>query len=165
MTDGRPRLILLNGLPGVGKSTLARAYVADRPGVLNLDIDVLRTLLGGDWSESAELGRTLGLQVAAAHLANGHDVVIPQLVARQEQLARFEAAATGFAFVMVHVQGPSDPGDQPWQRDIAPDELRWYAENLARLADGYPSSRALQIVPGDVPATVAELARLLDHAE
>lgn len=41
------RLIHLNGPPGIGKSTLARRYVDAHPGVLNCDIDVLRTLIGG----------------------------------------------------------------------------------------------------------------------
>jgi adenylate kinase family enzyme len=41
------RLIHLNGPSGIGKSTLARRYVADHPAVLNCDIDVLRTLIGG----------------------------------------------------------------------------------------------------------------------
>lgn len=33
------RLVHLNGAPGVGKSTLARALVASRPGWLHCDID------------------------------------------------------------------------------------------------------------------------------
>lgn len=40
-------LLHLNGPPGVGKSTLARRYVRDNPGVLDCDVDVLRTLIGG----------------------------------------------------------------------------------------------------------------------
>ena len=44
------RLIHLNGPPGIGKSTLARRYVAAHAGVLNCDIDVLRTLIGG-WKD------------------------------------------------------------------------------------------------------------------
>lgn len=44
------RLIHLNGPPGIGKSTLARRYVSEHPGVLNCDIDVLRTFIGG-WED------------------------------------------------------------------------------------------------------------------
>ena len=43
-------LLHLNGAPGVGKSTIAERLVATRPGWLNCDIDILRTLLGG-WQE------------------------------------------------------------------------------------------------------------------
>jgi 2-phosphoglycerate kinase len=42
------RLILLNGPPGIGKSTLAQRYVDDHPLALNLDIDSVRRLLGRD---------------------------------------------------------------------------------------------------------------------
>jgi adenylate kinase family enzyme len=51
------RLIHLNGPPGIGKSTIARRYPAELPGVLNCHIDVLRTLVGGrerDDGESVE---------------------------------------------------------------------------------------------------------------
>ena len=44
------RLLHLNGPPGIGKSTLARRYAAEHHGVLNCDIDVLRTLIGG-WED------------------------------------------------------------------------------------------------------------------
>ena len=44
------RLILLNGPPGVGKSTLASRYAAQHPGALRCDIDVLRTMIGG-WED------------------------------------------------------------------------------------------------------------------
>ncbi|MDQ3306760.1 MAG: hypothetical protein M3499_00100 [Actinomycetota bacterium] len=40
------RLTHVNGPPGIGKSTLARRYVNGHPGVLNCDIDVLKTLVG-----------------------------------------------------------------------------------------------------------------------
>jgi hypothetical protein len=52
-----PRLIHLNGPPGIGKSALAELYVDDHPGVLNLDIDLLRTLIGGWRDRFAESGQ------------------------------------------------------------------------------------------------------------
>jgi len=42
-----PRLILLNGPPAAGKSTLAQMYADEHPLTLNLDIDKIRSLLGG----------------------------------------------------------------------------------------------------------------------
>jgi predicted kinase len=77
------RLIHLNGPSRVGKSTLARRYVAEHPGVLNLDVDVLVGLIGGwenDFESALGTARELGTVMAIAHLRNGHDVVLPQLI-------------------------------------------------------------------------------------
>ena len=41
------RLVLLNGPPGIGKSTLSALYADRHPGTLNLDIDSLHRLVGG----------------------------------------------------------------------------------------------------------------------
>ncbi|WP_446665634.1 AAA family ATPase [Flexivirga sp. B27] len=156
-----PRLILLNGLPGVGKSTLAGAYVATRPGVLNLDIDVLRTMLGGQWEETAELGRSLALRIIEAHLESGHDVVVPQLVANPDQLGRFDDAAADFDFVMVLVQGESRLGDQPWQQEVAPKEFEFYRQRFGELVSQRPDLPTLQIADGEVDVAVEQLDELL----
>ncbi|MEJ7756523.1 MAG: AAA family ATPase [Nocardioidaceae bacterium] len=90
------RLILLNGPPGSGKSTLAQAYVDDHPLALNLDIDLVRRLLGL-WQEHQEasglLAREMALAMAREHLRAGHDVVIPQYVARLHFIEQVEELA------------------------------------------------------------------------
>lgn len=160
---GRARLVLLNGLPGVGKSAVAQAYVAERPGVLNLDIDVLRSLLGGPYAATAELGRTLGLSVATAHLLAGHDVVVPQLVADPHEVGRFQGAAeeAGATFVQVVLTGSTaSPGEAPpWRADLSEDELEAYAAGLDAVI---ASSAPLVLANGrSAEATAEMLAGLL----
>jgi predicted kinase len=165
-----PNLILLNGPPGIGKSTLAARYVDDHPLALKLDIDAIRTSLG-QWSqfdESKLIARGLAVEVARAHLRDGHDVVVPQLVARVgfveelEQVAH-EAHARFCEFMLLdtkdavlerfrerraaleaanarHPQADIDPG-----RDAA--VINQTYDALVRLAELRPT---MQIVPTTV---------------
>lgn len=99
-------LIHLNGLPGVGKSTLAERLAGERPGTLVCDVDRLRCLLGGwdrDFAAAGDLVRPLALAMIGTHLAGGHEVVLPQLLVRAEERVRFRAAATGAGHRYLHV--------------------------------------------------------------
>ena len=109
---GIARLIHLNGPTAVGKSTIAAALVDDRPLALLLDIDELRVRLGG-WREhpdSKRVARALGFGLVRQHLQAGHDVVLPQLLVRQdviEELARI-AEGAGAGFVELILVAPAD---------------------------------------------------------
>ena len=101
-----PTLVLLNGPPASGKSTLARRLVEDRPLALNLDIDVVRGLLGG-WLEDPSAGglaaRALALAMASTHLGRDHDVVVPQFLARVEFIDELQRIAVGAGARFVEV--------------------------------------------------------------
>jgi predicted kinase len=84
-----PRLIVLNGPPAVGKSTLARRYIDDHPLAMALDLDSLRRLLGrwrDDPQRAGLLARAMSLTMARDHLTAGLDVVLPQYLGRPQFL-------------------------------------------------------------------------------
>ncbi|MCK9795594.1 ATP-binding protein [Isoptericola sp. 4D.3] len=148
MGEGRRRsgttLLLLNGLPGVGKSTVAAALAALRAGTLVLDVDVVRALISGDPADTAEPARRLALDMARSHLRSGADVVVPQLVARPDQVVRFERSAAGAGARFAHVLLVATPETRARRvaHDVAthrqgldPAVLDAYDEGLRRVAD------------------------------
>ena len=101
-----PVLLHLNGASGVGKSTLAHRFAAERPGTLLCDIDGLRTLVSGwedDFVGTGDAVRTTALAMITAYLRTGRDVVLPQLIVTPSEADRFRAAAdeAGAAYVGV----------------------------------------------------------------
>ena len=86
--------IFLNGLPGSGKSTYARRFVDGRRGWLNLDVDLMRGLLGTasvDFGAAGAEVQPLALAVLREHISLGRNVIFPQLFFVPEEAAEFEA--------------------------------------------------------------------------
>jgi predicted kinase len=99
-------LVLLNGPPASGKSTIAARLVLRRDLALNLDVDLIRALLG-DWktrpADAGVAARRLALTMARSHLESGHDVIVPQFLARPEFIEQLAATAAvaGARFVEI----------------------------------------------------------------
>lgn len=126
------RLIHLDGPPGVGKSSLARRYAAEHPGVLICEIDLLRTMVAR-WEDdplvAGEHIRSAAVALIGAYLADGNDVVLPQLMANPVQVARFAATAeaAGATYHRLLLTAPIDEvvrrfrgrgDDHPWARQV-----------------------------------------------
>ena len=108
-------LVHLNGPSGAGKSTLAQRYVDEHQGVLNLDIDMVVSLIGGwrnNFFATVSLARDIAVAMAETHLRNGIDVVMPQLVTSAAQAEQFEQAARRADATYVEVALMVDPNEQ-----------------------------------------------------
>jgi predicted kinase len=109
-----PRLILLNGAPGVGKSTLAQRFVDDRPLALALDIDTVRAMLGGWLERPVESGlaaRAMALEMARTHLRAGHDVILAQYVGRPDFIYQLDRLALDAGVQFIEITLLAEPAD------------------------------------------------------
>lgn len=175
-------LLHLNGPPGIGKSTIARRYADEHPGVLNCDIDVLRTFVGGwsnDFLKAGSLIRPAALGMIEGYLASGQDVVLPQLLIDPAEISLFEACAvrTGALFVerllmderersvaRFKRRGESDPGN-PWHARVqaivaaqgGDEALRKRHSALQALLDQRPDAIVIESAEGDIEVTYRRL--------
>lgn len=179
-----PVLLLLNGAPGSGKSTLAARLAARRPLALALDVDQLKHSLGG-WEEDLQAAglqaRRLALALAGRHLADGHDVLIGQYLARPAFLEQLEQLAAGCGARFVEAALVADAAtlaerlaarraapDRPEQaandRHVGPADAVAHAEALAALLEDRPSAHRLDAArPRD--ELLAALGSILDAPE
>jgi len=182
-----PDLVLLNGPPASGKSTLAAACAQRRSLALALDIDVVRGLLG-DWAaRPADAGiaaRRLATAMARVHLADGHDVIVPQFLATTafiDELADI-AAAAGARFVEIALMlGRADAVAAFQQRSARP-ETSQHRDAAAAVAeaggtsaleamyDTYvemlahrPDARIVEVIVDDIAGTIARVESAVDE--
>lgn len=180
-----PRLIVINGPPACGKSTLARMYAAGHALALVIDVDAVRGCLGC-WRENlpsaGRAARVIALAGAGAHLRAGHDVVVPQFLRRPGFLTELQNAArdagAGFAEIallaskeeMLRAFAGRAASARP--ADVAAHELAGHAGGNAELAAmhdqfaaflaGRPGAVVIPVAPGQPDLTYAAMLAALD---
>jgi predicted ABC-type ATPase len=183
-----PRLILLNGPPGIGKSTLAQLYADDHPGVLNLDIDRVRALIGGwlgRFAETGEIVRPIAVSMAATHLRGGRDVIMPQFLGQLTEIERIETVARDSDAVFCEVvlmdtkersverfNRRGKNGELPWHRQVQQIVERGGGQAfLARMHDqltavlaARPDAIVVRSAPGAIQQTYEALTAILNPA-
>ncbi len=181
-------LVLLNGPPASGKSTIAEHLVATRPLALRLDIDVVRGLLGAWLERPADAGRTareLAIAMARTHLRAGHDVFIPQFLGRPEFIDELVAlaAGTGATFVEIALVLDRDvavaafaerttTSHEQTHRDAAAlvdhskvdDAIGEMFDRYEALLAQRPDASRIEIVRGDIAAAVRAAEAIVSSA-
>jgi hypothetical protein len=179
-------LVHLNGPPGIGKSTLSALFADRHPGTLNLDIDSLHRLVGG-WQDTDgrthDILRPVALAMASAHLAGGRDVILPQYLARLEEITAFEKVAdaegAGFREVVLLDERAGSverfhrrEDDSEWGRHnrrlVAANGgsamLTTMYDQLLEVLEHRPSAVVVRSVPDAVEGTYAALLDALRSA-
>jgi adenylate kinase family enzyme len=79
------QIVLIDGAPGSGKSTIAQLLTQDIRLALAVNIDVIKHALGQWETDASAAGlqaRRLALAMADEHVGAGNDVIIGQYLAR-----------------------------------------------------------------------------------
>ena len=89
----KPKLIILNGPLGIGKSTLAKKYGEKHPLTLQLDIDDVWSMIS-HWREEKEISspisKKMAFEMARVNLTAGNDVIVPQIIQTKELADSFK---------------------------------------------------------------------------
>ena len=180
-------LVLLNGPPASGKSTIAQRFVDARPLGLNLDIDIVRGMLGGwldDPSTAGSTARTLALVMAEAHLAAGRDVIVPQFLGRTDFIEQLAGVADRSAATFVEAALWIDrsraiaafadrraaPSSRAHHDAAALVDRSEHADPVGQMYDAFlqvleqrPATRTVEVVPGDIDQTFARFEDALEN--
>ncbi len=144
------RLVLLNGAPGTGKSTLARLYADRHPLTLALDVDVVRSMLGAWLDQPTEAGliaRRMALEVARVQLTEGRDVIVAQYLGRLDFVLQLEelAAFAGAPFIEIVLTSDAHDSAARFQRRSAQPQTPAHVDAARLLARSGGAAELLEM--------------------
>lgn len=178
-------LVLLNGPPASGKSTISARLVDRRPLALHLDIDVVRGNLGrwmDDPSAAGIAARALAIAMARAHLVGGYDVFVPQFLGRPEFINELSLLALDVEarFVEIALMIDRDLAQDAFsersatareqthrdaavlvERSPADDAIGEMFDRYVALIEQRPRARRIEVVRGDIDETARRVEQEL----
>ena len=174
------RVILINGAPGTGKSTIAHQLAQDRPLDLALDLDVLKHSLGqwdADMTAAGYHARRLALAVVGAQIDSGQDVYVGQFLAKTEFIDQLQSVAEGrgatFAELILtagvstlqrrlveRALHPERPEHLINASVVSTEDVPTLVRAIDRLAKLRPSAKLVD-ASGELGATVDRVRRIL----
>lgn len=107
------KVVLLNGFAGAGKTTIARKYIDSHPLSMVIEGDELIVNIGS-WLDNEDKARSLVFALTKSMISTavetGHDVIVPFLVTRAEEVAEIEQTAlrSGAEFYEFYLATPKE---------------------------------------------------------
>ena len=174
------RLVLVNGAPGSGKSTLSQELARGLPNALAIDLDAIKHAIPGWYDDPDGAGleaRRRALVEARTCLVAGRDVVLGQYLARTEFIEQLQQLAVDEGAVFDEIvldldartlavrladrrAGPSRPEHAINNELVTPDDAPRLVTSLASLRESRPRATWVD-ARGSVEATLAELRAAL----
>ncbi|QQG50921.1 MAG: AAA family ATPase [Candidatus Saccharibacteria bacterium] len=177
----KPKLILLNGFAGAGKTTVAKMYIADHPLAMVIEGDELIVNMGSWQANEDEARRLLFLltkAMARTYLVEGRDVLLPYLVTSAGDVDEFEKIAKDigaeFYEFILHNDRPTaiarllerGTWGEAGQPPISDDELPVIEDLAARMErelEKRPGAIRINVKVGDPKITYREFVHCLSE--
>ena len=179
----QPKLILLNGFAGNGKSTIGKLYADKHPLSLNIEGDVLISMIG-KWKKYYKKARKtifpLTKSIAKTYLELGYDVIIPYLLKDPQEAEGFEKLAQKASARFYEIQLYMNKNDAintllkrgAWGEEGATPFTNKDKSHISELYDSMEKATALRpntikisVKYGDIKDTYDQLLNILNSPQ
>jgi predicted kinase len=152
-------LVLLNGLPGIGKSTLARQVASIEASIVIVEVDAYRAGRSDyDTNLAKADARLEAVAAIGGALADGRDVIVPQFLGREEFVATLAGLAERFGARFVHALVVGTP-------EVAIERFRRRRSELRDSGQPHPEAEIDDVhVDGMIRGAAVRLSKLASPA-